>query len=345
MSFSSVLVTGDRGYIGSVLVERLAQMKFSVCGLDTGYFSQNIVMPVFESYRQVTKDIRDISADDIAGFDAIIHLAALSNDPLGELAPELTEQINLQATIRLATLAKLAGVKRFIYSSSQSMYGVAETEQELDEEAAKHPITAYARTKWDAEQALFELADDQFTIVAFRPSTVFGMSPRLRTDIVFNNLLASAFTRNVIEIKSDGSPWRPVIHVEDVCSAFIAGLLAPADLVQKQAFNVGIRNVNYRVRDIADAVHTLMPHCALTYSGEHGSDSRTYRVCFNKINSVLADFYQPEWDLLRGGEAMLKAFRQYGFPLEHFTGRTTNRLNQLKFLLQEQQLNADLYWS
>ncbi|MEW9797556.1 NAD-dependent epimerase/dehydratase family protein [Alteromonas sp. CYL-A6] len=345
MTFKSVMVTGDKGYIGSVLTSRLAERDYKITGFDTGYYAAQAIAPTFDDYPSINKDIRDVSASDLEGIEAIIHLAGLSNDPLGELAPQLTEQINYAATVRLATLAKAAGVKRFVYASSQSMYGIADdTKGELDEEAPKNPITAYARTKWDAELALLEMADDSFEVVCFRPSTVFGFSPRLRTDIVFNNLLCCAYTRGRIEIKSDGSPWRPVIHVQDVCSAFIAGLEAPAALIQKQSFNVGIRNVNYRVRDIAEAVHELLPDSELVFTGEHGNDSRTYRVCFNKINDELGDYYQPRWSLTDGGKDMLANFRKYGFSEADFTGVKTNRLNCLKSLLADSQLDESLTW-
>lgn len=346
MTLKSVLVTGDKGYIGSVLTERLAQLDYQIFGLDTGFYEAQTIAPTFEDYQSVRKDIREIDSSDLEGIDAVIHLAGLSNDPLGELAPQLTEKINFEATMRLANLAKAAGVKRFVYSSSQSMYGIADDENgELDEDAPKNPITAYARTKWDAELALLDMASDDFAVVCFRPSTVFGFSPRLRTDIVFNNLLCCAYTRGRIEIKSDGSPWRPVIHVQDVCSAFIAGLQAPAALIQKQSFNVGIRNVNYRVRDIADAVHALLPESELLYTGEHGSDSRTYQVCFDKINDQLGEYFKPSWSLLDGGKDMLEKFAQYGFSEADFSGITTNRLNCLKALLEQGELNEQLQWN
>lgn len=346
MMFKSVLVTGDKGYIGSVLTRRLAELDYKIFGLDSGYYANQAIAPTFEDYPSMSKDIRQVDGSDLTGIDAIVHLAGLSNDPLGELAPQLTEKINYQATVRLATLAKQAGVKRFVYSSSQSMYGVADDKRgELDENAPKNPITAYARTKWDAELALLEMADDSFEVVCFRPSTVFGFSPRLRTDIVFNNLLCCAYTSGRIEIKSDGSPWRPVIHIQDVCSAFIAGLQAPGELIQGQSYNVGIRSVNYRVKDIAGAVHDLLPQSSLVYTGEHGSDSRTYRVCFDKINDELHEYYTPSWSLTDGGQEMLTKFEQYGFSEEDFTGIKTNRLNCLKSLLDSHQLDSELQWS
>ncbi|NBO54910.1 MAG: SDR family oxidoreductase, partial [Actinobacteria bacterium] len=227
-----VLVTGDFGYVGSVLVPLLVKRDYEVTGLDIGYFANCSLTSTFKEYRRNAKDIRDIASEDVVGFDAIIHLAGLSNDPAGELQPELTEQINLDATVKLGRLAKSAGVKRLIYASSQSMYGISSSSEELDEDLSeKLPLTTYARTKWEAEIALKELQSDSFSVVCFRPSTVFGVSPRLRCDIVFNNFVACAYTTGKIEILSDGTPWRPVVHIRDVCSAFIAGLEAPLDLV------------------------------------------------------------------------------------------------------------------
>lgn len=341
---TKVLVTGDKGYIGSVLTERLHLLGYEVYGIDTCYYEENLIAPAFNSYQSVRKDIRSINDADLKNIDAIIHLAALSNDPLGDFSPVLTDSINRDASVNLAMMAKKAGVKRFIYSSSQSMYGIADGTDELKEDGSKSPLTAYARTKWEAEQSLMALANENFTVVAFRPSTVFGFSPRLRTDVVFNNLLGCGYTTGKIEIKSDGSPWRPVIHIHDVGSAFIAGLIAPAELIQQQAFNVGIKGVNYRVKDMADCAGKLVPDCEVIYTGEHGSDARTYKVCFDKINLQLGDYYNPTWDLFSGGQDMLDKFTKYGFSEEQFYGRATNRLLQLKYLSGSNRINEQLEW-
>ncbi|MDY7033931.1 MAG: SDR family oxidoreductase, partial [Thermodesulfobacteriota bacterium] len=213
-----VLVTGDEGYIGTVLTQILRGKSYEIVGYDTGFYLACEMCSFDSAYPKIRKDIRDVSLDDLQGIDAIIHLAALSNDPLGKLAPDLTEEINLNGTIKLARLAKQSGVSRFVYASSQSMYGVSETDDELDEEnSEKNPLTTYASTKWDAEVQLMKMADSDFTVTCFRLSTVFGVSPRLRCDIVFNNLVACAYTTGKIEVKSDGTPWRPVVHVRDVC--------------------------------------------------------------------------------------------------------------------------------
>lgn len=345
-SLQKVLVTGDKGYIGSVLTTVLRDDGFEVAGLDTGYYADCILGTVDSAYPSRARDVRDLVADDLEGVEAIIHLAALSNDPLGELSPGLTEEINLEGTLRLATLARDAGVLRFVYASSQSMYGVSNTESELDEDdSEKNPITAYARTKWEAELALKKLARDGFTVVCFRPSTVFGASPRLRCDIVFNNLVAAAYSTGRIEIKSDGTPWRPVVHIRDVCSAFIAGISAPAELVAGRSYNVGIPDGNFSVRQLAEAALRAVPGSTVIYTGEHGTDSRTYRVSFNRILTELADWYKPTWTLDRGGAELVSLFRETGFTESDFRGRRTNRLAQLKYLTDESKIDGQLRWS
>lgn len=340
-----VLLTGNRGYIGSVLTQRLIRAGHTVVGFDTGFYEENFLIPAEEPIKQITKDIRDIALEDLEGVEAVIHLAALSNDPLGELQPGLTEEINLLGTIRLAEAAKQSGVKRFVYASSQSMYGVADTSHELmEDEAGPYGVTAYAKTKWDAEVALKKMHSPEFVVVCMRPSTVFGASPNLRCDIVFNNLVACAYTTGKIEIKSDGTPWRPVVHVQDVSSAFIAALEAPASLVGGHSFNVGISQGNFTVRDLAEAAQRAVPGSTLTFTGEHGSDARTYRVSFNKILSQLKDFYKPEWDLDRGGSELVNFFKSIHFTEEQFRGRMCNRLKQVNFLLANAHINSSLRW-
>lgn len=342
----TVLVTGNQGYIGSVLTETLKEKGYEVVGFDTNYYQSIPSVKSKNDIKQIKKDIRDVSQEDLEGIDAIIHLAALSNDPLGEFDPSLTESINYKSTIKLAKLAKRAGIKRFIYSSSQSMYGISETDEELEEDnSQKNAITAYAKTKWQAEQELRKLHDDGFLVVCFRPSTVFGASPKLRCDIVFNNLVACAYTTGIIEIKSDGTPWRPVVHVKDVCSAFIAGLEAPEDLIANESFNVGIPNGNFTVRDLAEAAQRAVPGSKLTFTGEHGKDSRTYRVSFKKILTVLRDYFKPEWDLDLGGRELVEFFKKNNFTEKDFRGRTTNRLPQLKYLLDKKRLDKRLFWT
>ncbi|MDC1153553.1 NAD(P)-dependent oxidoreductase [Nitrospinaceae bacterium] len=341
-----ILITGDRGYIGSVLAQVLSEHSYDIVGFDTDYYRGTDLYSVERSYRKITRDIRSVSPEDVQGVEAVVHLAGLSNDPLGELAPNLTEDINLRGTLQLARLAREAGVKRFVYASSQSMYGISNTDDELDEDDSdKNPLTAYARTKWDAELQLKELANENFTIVCFRPSTVFGASPRLRCDIVFNNLVACAYTTGKIEIKSDGTPWRPVVHVRDVSSAFLAGLEAPKELVAGRSFNVGIPDGNYTVRDLAEAAQKAVPGSTLTFTGEHGSDSRTYKISFKRILSELKDYYKPEWNLERGGRELVALFEKTGFTEDQFRGLTCNRLMSLNHIAQSNQINKDLFWA
>ena len=340
-----ILVTGNQGYIGTVLTQILMDQGYKVSGFDIGYYADCQLEACNPPHQQITKDIREVEAKDLTGIDAVIHLAALSNDPLGELAPGLTEEINFGGTIRLAKLAKEKGIKRFVYSSSQSMYGISDTEEELEEDKSqKNAITSYARTKWEAECALNALDDNDFTVVCFRPSTVFGASPRLRCDIVFNNLVACAYTTGKIEIKSDGTPWRPVVHVKDVCAAYIAGLEAPTELVGGRSYNVGIQNGNFTVRDLAEAAQRTVPGSELTFTGEHGKDARTYRVSFSRILTELQNYYQPEWNLDRGGQELVELFKRTKFDEKHFRGSNCNRIQKIQNLLDHRNLNQQLRW-
>ena len=337
-----LMVTGDQGYIGAVLVPILMGKGYEVIGYDAGYFTENTLQDIEEDYTKIKKDIRDIDKNDLKGIDGIIHLAGLSNDPLGDFSPLLTEDINFSGTMRLAELAKECGVSRFVYASSQSMYGISESSDELDEDdSVKNPITAYAIAKWRAEQQLHVMSTDDFVITSFRPSTVFGASPRLRCDIVFNNLVACAYTTGRIEIMSDGTPWRPTVHIRDVCSAFIAGIEAPSSLVAGRAFNVGVLNGNFTVRDIAEAAQRAVPGCDLVFTGEHGSDSRTYKVGFSRILTELSDYYKPEWDLDMGGRELVAFFDDIGFSENQFRGRDTNRLAQLRHQINNNVVNSD----
>jgi len=334
-----IMVTGNMGYIGPVLMSALKEKGYDVIGYDSGYFADNLLEEINEDYLQITKDIRDITKKDLAGIDTIIHLAGLSNDPLGEFSPKLTEDINYIGTMQLAEMAKDVGVSRFVYASSQSMYGVSDTSSELDEDnSEKNPVTAYAIAKWNAEQQLHSMITDDFVVTSLRPSTVFGASPRLRCDIVFNNLVACAYTTGKIEIMSDGSPWRPVVHIKDVCSAFIAGLEAPTALVSGRAFNVGIPDGNFTVRDIAEAAQRSVPGSELIFTGEH-TDPRTYRVSFKRILTELKDYYKPEWDLDMGGKELVKFFDRICFTEEQFRGHETIRLLQLSYLKETNRID------
>ena len=334
-----IMVTGNMGYIGPVLMSALKEKGYDVIGYDSGYFADNLLEEINEDYLQITKDIRDITKKDLAGIDTIIHLAGLSNDPLGEFSPKLTEDINYIGTMQLAEMAKDVGVSRFVYASSQSMYGVSDTSSELDEDnSEKNPVTAYAIAKWNAEQQLHSMITDDFVVTSLRPSTVFGASPRLRCDIVFNNLVACAYTTGIIEIMSDGSPWRPVVHIKDVCSAFIAGLEAPAASVSGRAFNVGIPDGNFTVRDIAEAAQRSVPGSELIFTGEH-TDPRTYRVSFKRILTELKDYYKPEWDLDMGGKELVEFFDRISFTEKQFRGQETIRLQQLSYLKETNRID------
>ncbi len=341
----NILVTGNRGYIGSVLTEVLLERGYKVTGYDIDYYADCQIYEFNQPIRQIKKDVREADIRDLEGFDAVIHLAALSNDPLGQLAPFLTEEINFKGTLKLAEYAKEVGVKRFIYASSQSMYGISSTDSELDEDdSLKNPITAYAKTKWEAECALKKMSSKKFSVVCMRPSTVFGASPKLRCDIVFNNLVACAYVTGKIEIKSDGTPWRPVMHIRDVSNAFVAALEAPLDLISGQSFNVGIKNGNYTVRELAEAAQRAVPGSSLVFTGEHGKDSRTYRISFKKILSILKDYYKPAWDLDKGGIELVNLFKKIGFTETQFRGKICNRLLQLNYLIQNKRLDKELKW-
>lgn len=344
--YNKVVVTGHLGYIGSVMVPVLRAKGYHVRGIDIGYYEECLLKKTEGADSEIRKDIRNLTYDDLKGYDAVIHLAGLSNDPLGELKPDLTEEINFKGTLLAANLAKKAGIRRFVYASSQSMYGISKLENELDEDdSEKHPLTEYARTKWEAECELKKMNSSDFQVVCMRPSTVFGASPRLRCDIVFNNLVACAYTVGKIEIKSDGTPWRPAIHMQDVISAFIAGLEAPADLVAGRSFNVGIPNGNFTVRELAEAAQRSVPGATLVFTGEHGSDSRTYRVGFNRILTELKDWYKPEWSLDRGGKELVDLFKETGFSEKDFRGAKCTRLLQLNELTKTGRLNDRLGWN
>ena len=338
-------MTGNLGYVGTILTEILTRKDYSVTGLDVKYFKECLLEPASQNIKQINKDIREIVIEDIIGFDAIIHLAGLSNDPLGELNPGLTEEINFHGTVNLAKIANQAGVKRFIYASSQSMYGISETDHELDEDnSEKNPVTAYARTKWEAELILKKMNDQDFTVTCFRPSTVFGVSPRLRCDIVYNNLVACAYTTGKIEILSDGTPWRPVVHVRDVCQAFVAGLEAPIEIIGGRAFNVGLPNGNFTIRELAEAAQRSVPGCELVFLNEH-TDPRSYKVSFNRILSELEDYFTPEFDLDKGGKELVDYFNRVNFSEDDFRGRICNRLPQLQYLQQNKLIDKQLRYN
>jgi nucleoside-diphosphate-sugar epimerase len=314
-----------------------------VVGLDTDLYRRCTFAEggTISPMRTVEKDVRNLVADDLQGFDAVIHLAALSNDPLSDLNPQLSYDINYRASVRIAELAKAAGVSRFLYASSCSNYGKTEGDAMIDETGALAPVSVYGFTKVLSERDIIGLADEKFTPVFMRPATAYGVSPRLRFDIVLNNLVAWGMTKGVILLKSDGTPIRPIVHIEDISRAFIAALEAPADLVRGEAFNVGVTAHNYKILDIAEIVSEVVPNCTIEISAEAGPDPRSYQVSFEKIHRTLPAF-EPQWDAHRGAEELFAAYRRAGITLDEFEGPRYNRIKHLKKLLADGTITADL---
>lgn len=343
MSSKRILVTGHHGYIGSVLVRLLTRCGYDVTGLDSDFFVGNRFVGEVAEVPSLLRDLRDIEAAHLEGFDAVLHLAALSNDPLGDLNPELTYKINYEASMQLARLAKQAGVRRFLFSSSCSMYGAAGPRM-LDELAEFNPVTPYAESKVMVERELTSLADQNFSPVFLRNTTAYGASPFMRFDIVLNNLVAWAFTTGKVTIQSDGTPWRPMIHVEDICRAFIAVLEAPWEAVHNQAFNVGITEENYQVRDLAQVVQETVPGCVIDYSPNGGPDPRSYRVNFGKIKNALPGF-QPKWDIRSGAKALYEACCEAKLTFEDFEGPRFKRITHIRKLLADGKLDSRLRWT
>ncbi len=337
-----VLVTGYDGYIGSVMVPLLQDAGHIVSGLDTCYFSDGAAASHLQ--KALHKDIRDVTEADLQGYDAIIHLAALSNDPMGELNPAWTEEINYLATVHLARLAREAGVQRFLYASSCSVYGMASEDAVATESSPLRPLTAYAVSKIRSEEALAELADEHFSPVFMRNATAYGWSPRFRSDLVVNNLTAWAFTTGKIRILSDGTPWRPLVHIEDISRAFCAALSAPRDAIHNQAFNVGRNGENYQIRQVAEIVHKVLPQCEVVIEGmDRPPDPRSYRVDFSKIARALPEFH-PQWDVKQGVEELVRAYDQVGLTEDDFNGSRYVRLARLKELIQTDRLDDSLRW-
>jgi len=338
-----VLVTGDKGYIGAVMVPMLVREGHTVVGLDSDWFERSGFGAPLAPVPSKKMDIRDVEVSDLEGFDAIIHLAGLSNDPLGDLNPGLTYEINHAASVRLAKLAKEAGVPRFLFSSSCSTYGAASGELLLNEEAEFNPVTPYGRSKVLVEQDVVKLADSSFSPTFLRNATAYGVSPRLRFDLVVNNLVAWAFTTGRIYMKSDGTPWRPIVHIEDISRAFIAVLDAPRDSVHCQAFNVGINSENYQIRDLAEIVREVVPGCRIEYAKDGGPDTRCYRVDFSKINRILPDF-KPQWNARKGALELHEVIQRYGLRLEEFEGPRYMRIAHIQELLSSGRLDNSLRW-
>lgn len=342
-----LLVTGVEGYIGCLLAPLLQARGHELVGLDTGFyrdgwlFSDQSLVPGFP--RTVNRDIRRIQAADLQGVDAVVHLAELSNDPLGENDPELTHQINHRASVRLAELARAAGVRRFVYTSSCSVYGVAEGAEPMTEASPTNPQTAYAVCKTLVERDVSALAGPDFTPTFLRNATAYGASPRMRFDIVLNNLCGIAATTGRIVMTSDGTPWRPLVHVLDICEAIACVLEAPRDAVHGQVFNVGHDQDNYQVREIAQIVADVYPGCELSF-GPAGGDNRSYRVSFAKIHGQLPGF-RCRWDARKGAAQLRQVFDRIGLDAALFQARPFTRLKQLKYLIGSGQLDARLFWT
>jgi len=338
-----VLVTGADGYIGAVLAPAMLERGYDVTGLDCGYyrngwlFNDNRAWPPI-----VSKDIRHVTERDLEGYEAVVHLAELSNDPLGEHDPRTTYEINHRGSVELAKRAKRAGVARFVYTSSCSVYGAAEDGSDREESSEPAPQTAYAKCKVLVERDVQPMADASFTPVFLRNATAFGASPRMRFDIVLNNLAGLAWTTKQIAMTSDGTPWRPLVHVEDISEAIILSLEAPREAVHGEIFNVGTDEQNYRIREVAEICAKVFPDCKVTF-GPHGGDNRSYKVKFGKIHEHLPAF-QCRWSAERGARQLRELFERIAMPKEVFGYRAFTRLQQLKHLLTTKQIDQDFFW-
>ena len=337
-----VLLTGHLGYIGTVMAPLLAEAGHEVVGLDSGLFEQCTFGEPPRQFPYIRKDIRDATPADLEGFHAVLHLAGLSNDPLGNLNPQLTYEINHLASVHLAQSAKQAGVERFVFSSSCSTYGSA-GDKILDESAEFNPVTPYGTSKVLVERDVSKLADSRFSPTFLRNATAYGVSPRLRFDLVLNNLVAWAFTTGRVYIKSDGTPWRPIVHIEDISRAFLAALEAPCEVVHNEAFNVGRSEENYQVRDLAEIVKETVPGCKIEYAADAGPDKRCYRVDFSRISRALPGF-QPQWDARKGARELYEAYQKVDLRHEDFEGARYKRIDHLQGLLASRRLDSTLRW-
>jgi nucleoside-diphosphate-sugar epimerase len=339
-----VLITGSDGYIGTMLSQLLKDKGHQVTGLDTGFFRDGWLYEngIIESKALLDKDIRRVTGNELQGYDAIVHLAELSNDPLGTNNPEVTYSINHRGSVSLAKKAKKAGIKRFIYSSSCSVYGRG-SKGYLTEKSQVNPQTAYARCKAEVESEVAKLSDKNFSPVFLRNATAYGSSPRMRFDLVLNNLAGLAWTSKEIKMISDGTPWRPLVHVLDICQAIACALEAPKKDIHNQIFNVGDTKENYQVRDIAEIVTSAIPGCKLTF-GKNDGDNRSYKVSFEKINTKLPGF-KCKRNVKKGTEQLLRIFRDIDMNKETFEFRAYTRLKQLKYLIQTKKVTENLFWS
>jgi nucleoside-diphosphate-sugar epimerase len=338
-----VLVTGHLGYIGTVMVPRLLQRGHEVVGLDSDLFREcSFDETKIHAIPQLLKDVRDISIDDLRGFDAVIHLANLSNDPLGNLNPNLTFDINHLGSVQLASFARKAGVQRFLFSSSCSLYGAA-GQDAVTEDAPFNPVTPYGKAKVLAERDISLLANDSFSPTFLRNATAYGVSPRFRFDLVLNNLTAWAVATGKVMLKSDGSPWRPIVHIEDITNAFIAALEAPREIVHNEAFNVGSSAENYQIREIAEIVGETVPGCDVAFAEGASPDKRSYRVSFDKIAETLPAF-EPKWTAKKGVEEVFSVLRDSSISVDEFEGPRYRRIKSIQNLLASGMLSSELRW-
>ncbi len=338
-----VLVTGHNGYVGTIMMPLLIAANHEVVGLDTNlYEGSTFGEDPKRDFPEINKDVRDVEMADLEGIEAIIHLAGLSNDPLGDLNPELTYDINHRASVRLAEMAKQMGIERFIFSSSCSNYGAGVTDW-LDESSAFNPVTPYGRSKVMVEQDVSKLADDNFSPTFLRSGTAYGVSPRLRFDLVLNNLAAWAFTTGLVYLKSDGTPWRPIVHIEDMSRAFLAALEAPRELIHNEAFNVGRSSENYQIRQIAQIVAETIPGSRVEFAEGASADKRNYRVNCDKIINTLPG-YKPQWTAQKGAQELYAAYQKVGLELDEFEGPRYRRLQHIKSLMASGRLSENLRW-